>query len=63
MNKHYGTKTIVLGGKKDVEQEYCGYAFRFHFLPLNSRLYTFVSVVGGQSTDFSTMDSEVKVCL
>ncbi|KAK7047460.1 hypothetical protein VNI00_006691 [Paramarasmius palmivorus] len=41
MSKLEGAKTVVLGGKKDVKQEYCG-------------------VVGGQSTDFSTIDTEVK---
>ncbi|KAH9478024.1 Peptidase S41 family protein ustP [Psilocybe cubensis] len=41
MNKKEGSKTVVLGGKKDVQQQYCG-------------------TVGGQSTDFSTMDTEVK---
>ncbi|PPQ84793.1 hypothetical protein CVT25_007425 [Psilocybe cyanescens] len=41
MNKEEGSKTVVLGGKKDVQQQYCG-------------------TVGGQSTDFSTMDTEVK---
>jgi hypothetical protein len=42
MAKEEGTKTVVVGGKKDVEQRYCG-------------------TVGGQSTDFSTIDTEVKV--
>lgn len=42
MNKEEGSPTVVLGGKKDVQQQYCG-------------------TVGGQSTDFSTMDTEVKV--
>ncbi|KAJ8454078.1 hypothetical protein ONZ45_g19446 [Pleurotus djamor] len=41
MSKHEGVKTVVVGGKKDVKQQYCG-------------------IVGGQSTDFSRMDSEVK---
>ncbi|KAJ8516763.1 hypothetical protein ONZ45_g5979 [Pleurotus djamor] len=41
MSKHEGVKTVVVGGKRDVKQQYCG-------------------IVGGQSTDFSTMDSEVK---
>lgn len=44
MAKEEGAKTVVLGGKKDVEQRYCG-------------------TVGGQSTDFSTIDTEVKVIL
>ena len=42
MNKEEGSKTVVVGGKKDVTQQYCG-------------------KVGGQSSDFSTMDTEVKV--
>ncbi|KIM38039.1 hypothetical protein M413DRAFT_448078 [Hebeloma cylindrosporum] len=41
MNKKEGSKTVVLGGKRDVQQQYCG-------------------IVGGQSTDFSTMDTEIK---
>jgi len=41
MNKEEGSPTVVLGGKNDVQQQYCG-------------------TVGGQSTDFSTMDTEVK---
>lgn len=44
MSKWDGVKTVVVGGKKDVPQQYCG-------------------VVGGQSTDFSTIDTEIKVCL
>jgi hypothetical protein len=42
MNKEEGSKTVVLGGKSDVQQQYCG-------------------TVGGQSTDFSTIDTEIKV--
>lgn len=42
MSKEEGVKTVVVGGKKDVTQQYCG-------------------TVGGQSSDFSTMDTEVKV--
>ncbi|KAF8649153.1 hypothetical protein AX16_005951 [Volvariella volvacea WC 439] len=41
MSKHEGVKTVVVGGKKDVPQQYCG-------------------IVGGQSTDFSTIDTEIK---
>ncbi|KAK7685580.1 hypothetical protein QCA50_011447 [Cerrena zonata] len=41
MAKKQGSKTVVLGGKKGVQQQYCG-------------------TVGGQSTDFSTMDTEIK---
>ncbi|KAI0074081.1 hypothetical protein K474DRAFT_1602120 [Panus rudis PR-1116 ss-1] len=52
MAKKEGAKTVVhqqtfnlfadvLGGKKDVQQQYCG-------------------TVGGQSTDFSTIDTEIK---
>lgn len=44
MNKEEGAKMVVVGGKKDVTQQYCG-------------------TVGGQSTDFSTMDTEVKVSI
>ncbi len=42
MAKEEGAKMVVLGGKQDVQQEYCG-------------------TVGGQSTDFSTVDTSVKV--
>lgn len=42
MSKLEGAKTVVLGGKQGVKQQYCG-------------------VVGGQSTDFSRIDSEIKV--
>ena len=42
MAKEEGAKTVVLGGKKDVQQEYCG-------------------TVGGESTDFSEIDTQVKV--
>ena len=42
MSKKEGAKTVVIGGKQDVRQQYCG-------------------IVGGQSSDFSTMDTEVKV--
>ncbi|KAJ7314970.1 hypothetical protein DFH08DRAFT_894316 [Mycena albidolilacea] len=41
MSKEDGVKTVVVGGKKDVQQEYCG-------------------TVGGQSTDYSTIDTEIK---
>jgi len=41
MAKREGVKTVVVGGKKDVPQQYCG-------------------TVGGQSTDFSTIDTEIK---
>ncbi|KAF7360569.1 Peptidase S41 family protein ustP [Mycena venus] len=41
MAKEEGVKTVVVGGKKDVQQEYCG-------------------TVGGQSTDYSTIDTEIK---
>ena len=44
MAKEEGAKTVVYGGKKGVQQEYCG-------------------TVGGQSTDFSTIDTEIKVRL
>lgn len=42
MAKHEGVRTVVVGGKKDIQQQYCG-------------------IVGGQSTDFSTIDTEIKV--
>lgn len=41
MNKEEGSKTVVIGGKKDVQQQYCG-------------------TVGGQSTDYSTVDTDIK---
>ncbi|RDB24235.1 Peptidase S41 family protein ustP [Hypsizygus marmoreus] len=41
MAKHEGVKTVVVGGKNDVPQQYCG-------------------TVGGQSTDFSSIDTEIK---
>lgn len=42
MAKEEGVKTVVIGGKSDVQQAYCG-------------------TVGGQSTVFSELDTEVKV--
>lgn len=42
MAKEEGAKTVVVGGKAEIPQRYCG-------------------TVGGQSTDFSTIDTEVKV--
>lgn len=42
MQKLEGSKTVVVGGKKDVTQQYCG-------------------TIGGQSTDFTTIDTEIKV--
>lgn len=44
MAKEEGAKTVVLGGKNDVQQRYCG-------------------TVGGESTDFSTIDTQVKVSI
>ncbi|TFK66892.1 hypothetical protein BDN72DRAFT_871423 [Pluteus cervinus] len=41
LSKEEGAKTVVIGGKQDVQQQYCG-------------------TVGGQSTDFETIDSEIK---
>ncbi|KAF8633353.1 hypothetical protein AX17_004525 [Amanita inopinata Kibby_2008] len=41
MAKEDGVRTVVVGGKQDVPQEYCG-------------------TVGGQSTDFATIDTEIK---
>ena len=43
MAKKEGAIMVVVGGKSDVQQQYCG-------------------TVGGQSTDFSEMDTNVKVC-
>lgn len=43
MTNEEGAKTVVVGGSKDIQQEYCG-------------------IIGGQSTDFSTIDTEIKVC-
>ncbi|KAG6872704.1 hypothetical protein C0995_007372 [Termitomyces sp. Mi166 len=43
MSKEEGVRTVVVGGKKDTTQQYCG-------------------TVGGQSSDFSTIDSEIKAC-
>lgn len=42
MAKREGSKTVVVGGKHDITQQYCG-------------------TVGGQSTDFSALDTDVKV--
>ena len=42
MSKYEGVRTVVVGGKNDVHQDYCG-------------------VVGGQSTHFSDIDTEIKV--
>ncbi|KAJ3735806.1 hypothetical protein DFJ43DRAFT_1212282, partial [Lentinula guzmanii] len=41
MSKLEGVRTVVVGGKQDTPQQYCG-------------------IVGGQSTDFSTIDTEIK---
>ncbi|KAF7345744.1 Peptidase S41 family protein ustP [Mycena venus] len=41
MAKEEGVKMVVVGGKNDVQQEYCG-------------------TVGGQSADFSSIDTEIK---
>lgn len=41
MAKEEGVRTVVVGGKSDMQQHYCG-------------------IVGGQSTDFSTIDTEIK---
>ncbi|KAJ7104453.1 hypothetical protein B0H15DRAFT_810083 [Mycena belliarum] len=41
MDKEEGVRTVVVGGKADIKQQYCG-------------------IVGGQSTDFSTIDTEIK---
>ena len=42
MSKYEGVRTVVVGGKSDVRQDYCG-------------------VVGGQSAQFSLIDTEIKV--
>jgi hypothetical protein len=42
MSKSEGVRTVVVGGKNGVPQDYCG-------------------TVGGQSTDYSTVDTEIKV--
>ena len=42
MAKEEGATTVVVGGRNDVQQEYCG-------------------TVGGESTDYSTIDTEIKV--
>ena len=44
MSKSDGVRTVVVGGKSDVRQDYCG-------------------TVGGQSTHFSDIDTEIKVSL
>lgn len=44
MQKEEGAKTVVVGGKADVQQQYCG-------------------TVGGQSTTYAVIDTEVKVCV
>jgi len=41
MTEHYNTRTVVIGGKPNAKQQYCG-------------------TVGGQSTNYVTMDTEVK---
>lgn len=41
MSKQEGSKTVVVGGQKGVQQQYCG-------------------TVGGQSSDYSTMDNDIK---
>ena len=43
MSKKDHVRTVVVGGKQDVQQQYCG-------------------IVGGQSTNFVMVDTEVKVC-
>jgi hypothetical protein len=44
MSKEEGSKTVVIGGRNGVTQQYC-------------------FTVGGQSTDFSNMDTQIKVRL
>jgi hypothetical protein len=43
MAKEDGVRTVVVGGKNDIPQQYCG-------------------TVGGQSTGFTMIDTEIKVC-
>lgn len=59
MAKHEGVKTVVLNGKKGTPQQYCkDSAFsRLICLFISLRIG---GIVGGQSTDFSTIDTEVK---
>lgn len=42
MAKEDGVRTVVVGGKDDIPQQYCG-------------------TVGGQSTGFQMVDTEIKV--
>lgn len=44
MSKSDGVRTVVVGGKNGVRQDYCG-------------------TVGGQSTDFSSIDTEIKTTM
>jgi len=43
MAKEDGVRTVVVGGKIDIPQQYCG-------------------TVGGQSTHFAMVDTEIKAC-
>jgi hypothetical protein len=43
MKKEEGAKMVVVGGKSDVPQKYCG-------------------TIGGQSSSFMEIDTQVKVC-
>ncbi|KAJ6580011.1 hypothetical protein DFH09DRAFT_1260401 [Mycena vulgaris] len=63
MAKEEGVKTVVVGGKKDVKQEYCGTVGglaswiqgHVYLLSLTPSCYP-----TGQSADYSTIDTEIK---
>jgi hypothetical protein len=61
MSKEEGAKTVVLGGRKGVQQEYCGKVLHWFFKSCVNNLDVHTGTVGGQSTDFTTIDGEVKV--
>lgn len=60
MAKEEGVKTVVLGGNKDVQQQYCG-TVGGKLRKLHVPLALLRELRLGQSTDFSTIQSEVKV--
>jgi hypothetical protein len=62
MAKEEGVKVVVVGGKNDVQQEYCGTvggAALFNFQNSSSPLTR--NAPQGQSADFSSIDTEIKV--
>ena len=61
MNKEEGVRTVVVGGKEDVQQQYCGIIASSKPLTFFLSRSFVIGTVGGQSSDFSTMDTEVKV--